>query len=361
MPQKTGSEPIDENAPDQLELTPKKLDEFDLASLVTDPVMLFIIQRLREGPFETDAFHKLLKAKFRDAKKTPREYCELLIQYNFLREYSFERKVAPPDDAKDQFPKMSVGQKANFYILVKDFYAIRKPPVEVLELLEQSDLPQDQIRGIRREIEQFFKSYTAKPITGDDPNVLDLFLDQKMIAAVSYLSKKVYKIAEFQDEFKQQWGTDPTKAFKTLEAKHFVKILSHPKRDEKWVVLLTAIELQPIFPEYLIKNINRAMAEKQLEKEFALVTLNNLKKYYLEVEKPEYLKKLQDKIAANRKKIQEIQEAAKSGKKLDVKGIKGAYNEIIEVYKQIGDLVMIQNITDELEKWEKEQGFVPKK
>jgi hypothetical protein len=153
-----------------------------------------------------------------------------------------------------------------------------------------------------------------------------------------YLSSKVYKITEFQSEFKEKWGVDSTKTFRYLESKNFVKIISNPDKDEKWVVLKTAIELKPIFPEYLIRIINQQMVEKKMDKDFALTTLNYMKKCYLELEKPDLLKKYLDKIAHLEKSIKEHQSASESGKKSDQKMIQKSYKEILDLYRQIGDL-----------------------
>ena len=124
-----------------------------------------------------------------------------------------------------------------------------------------------------------------------------------MFAALTFLSQNVYHMAELTTEFKEKYRTDPDKAFKALEAHDFVKIISSPDQSDKWVVLKTAVELKPIFPEYLIRNVNQAAAERKIDKDFAILTLNMLKRYYLELEKPDLLVNFQKKAQEIRDKI----------------------------------------------------------
>ena len=115
--------------------------------------------------------------------------------------------------------------------------------------------------------------------------------------------------------------------------------------------------MQTIFPEYLIRAINQQMGEKKLEKEFALVTLNNLKKFYLEIENPKYLAKLTEKVDLIRKKITDLRNPT-PGKKLDGKGLKKAYDQLIEVYKEMGDL---QQWAAAEKEWKEIEPTLPKK
>lgn len=334
---------------DGLAEVPKKtlLDEFELSAILSDPVLLFIVQKLREGPVERGAFHKLLKVKFRNMDKKPRDYFEKLMQKNFVREFEYQKTKPNPDRTPDVYPQMHVGEKQGFYYLIKDFYAIRTPPINLLDKLEEFGLPTNIIKDLRKDIEKFFKSYTNRKITGDDPDVINLFQDQKMFAAVAFLSQKIYKISEFTEEFKAKYQTDPLKLFKVLEQHDFVKIIPIPEKNEQWIVLKTSVEFKEIFPEYLIRNINQLAAENKLDKNFAILALNYLKKSYLEIEKPELLASYQKKEQELREKLQSLVKGQEKIPFADQKAIDKLFTQILEVCNQIGDVTKIDEVQRE--------------
>lgn len=349
-----------------IEKAPTPVDEILLSELFAKPVNLYILQKLREGPMERSAFHKLLNVKFRNLDGKPRAFMEKLMELQFIREYEYEKTKPNPDRTPNQYPNMEVGQKQTFYLLVKDFYAIRKPPVEILEKLPEIGFPDKEIQGLRKDIEIYFKKYTSQKLTGDDPEVIALFQDQKIIAAISYLTHQVYQLSEITTEFQKKYGTDPTKLFKELEIHDFVKIIPIPAKNQTWIVLKTAIELKTIFPDYLIRAINQLAAEKKLDKEYAIKTLNFLKKSYLELEKPEIIqaaqkkiKEYQTKLAPINVKVEKWAKENNTTEKLtkdDVKNVDKIWGQIIDQYTQIGD---VQSVEKSKNEWETIKKFYP--
>jgi len=348
------------------EKAPTHVDETLLSDLFLKPINLFILQKLREGPIERGAFHKLLNVKFRNLEGKPRSYIEKLIDLQFIREYDYEKTKPNPDRTPNQYPNMEVGQKQTFYLLVKDFYAIRKPAIDTLEKLPEMGFPDKEIQSFRKDIEVYFKKYTSQKLTGDDPEVIGLFQDQKMVAAISLLSQHVYQLNDFTTEFQQKHGSDPSKILKDLESHDFVKIIPIPTKNQTWVVLKTAIELKTIFPDYLIRAINQLAAEKKLDKDYAIRTLNFLKKSYLELEKPELIKtamkKIQEyqaKMGPINAKVDQWKKDNKSTEKLTKDEMKLAdkmWGQIIEQYNQIGD---VQAIEQSNKAWETLKQYYP--
>jgi len=334
---------------DGLSEVPKKLllDEFELSAILSDPVLLFIVQKLREGPVERSAFHKLLKAKFRNLEKKPRDYFDKLMGRNFVREFEYKRTKPNPDRTPDVYPKMQVGETLGFYYLIKDFYAIRTPPIDLLDKLEEFGLPGNLIRDLRKDIEKFFKMYTNRKATGDDADVINLFQDQKMFAAVAFLAQKIYKVSEFTEEFKAKYQTDPLKIFKLLEQHDFVKIIPMPEKNEQWIVLKTSVEFKEIFPEYLIRNVNQLAAENKLDKNFAILALNHLKKSYLEIEKPDLLVSYQKKLQELRDKLEIMIKDKPQIPFADQKAIDKLFTQILEVNNQMGDVAKTEDIQSE--------------
>lgn len=349
-----------------VEKTSTHIDETFLSDLFLKPINLYILQKLREGPIERGAFHKFLNVKFRNLDGKPRTYIEKLIDLQFIREYEYEKTKPNPDRTPNQYPNMEVGQKQTFYLLVKDFYAIRKPAIEILEKLSEIGIPDKEIQNFRKDIEIYFKKYTSQKLTGDDPEVIGLFQDQKMITCISMLAQQIYPLSEFTTEFQQKYQTDPTKILKELESHDFIKFIAIPAKNQSLVVLKTAIELKTIFPDYLIRAINQLAAEKKLDKDYAIRTLNFLKKSYLELEKPEMITTAKKKIQEyqtklepiNAKVAQWIKENNTSDKlsKDEIKTIEKMWGQIIDQYNQIGD---VQAIEQSNKNWETLKKYYP--
>jgi hypothetical protein len=340
----------DENTESDEKPSQPKMDEFQLATLISDKVLFFIIEKLRQGPIERGAMHKLIKGKFRKLDKKPRDYFELLVSHDFIREYEYLQQKTDSKDNEKLFPYMKVDEKKSFYILVKDFYAIRRPPMEILDILEESELSLKEIKNFRKEIEKYFKTYTNQKVSGDDMDVINVFMDQKMFAAISYLTNKIYKLKDISEELKSKWKGEPSQIFDKLEKMDFVKIFEVKDKNEKWVILKTGIELQPIFPQYLIRNINQIMVDKKLNKDFALLTLNHLKKYFLELEEPEMLKKIVSKIDETKDKLKPmLEQLKKSIAEKELKGftkkINKSYATLVDLNKKIGDIFQVERIS----------------
>ena len=347
--------PHDNPDSDSTEPEPVKvLDEYQFATLITQPINLYIIQKLREGPMDVKSLHKLLKAKFHKEKRNLHEFYENLEKLNVIKRYNYKKETPNPDRFPNQYPNMNVGESRDFYILIKDFYAIRKPPMHILEQLDEMAIPRGVVNDFRKEIKQFFDQYTNKSLSGDDEEVIQIFLDQKMLAAITYLTEKIYKLKDLSGDLASKWQGEPVKIFQKLEQKNFIKTIEVTEKGgsnpEKWILLKTDIELKPIFPEYLIRNINQLMAEQKLDKDFALITLNNLKFFYLQMEKPEILESYMKKISDLEEKLKPSLEDLEKGKKVDSKKISKLFAQIIELVKKIGDLDLYATWNS---KWEK--------
>ena len=342
----------DESAPSESGDTPKRaprptLDSMAFAALIAEKELFYIIERLRTGPIDKTSMFKLLKGKFRKLKASPREFLNRLVEKRVILEYSFTKLNENPKDAPNLYPNVKVGGTKTYYLLIKDYYAIRKPSMQVLEQLDEMDISSKFIKQFRKGIEKFFNIYTKKSSSGDDTDVIELVLDPKRSIVVSWLANGIQSVADLTARIKAELSGDPMTLLSKLEKKDFITLTELPDRSGKWAILKTSVEVQPIFPEYLIRSLNQLMAERKLDKDFALLTLNRLKLAYLENEKPEILESLHEKIKGVREELDVLLKNAPPVKKMNK-----MFAKIVDAYKEMGDVEAIKKTEQE---WEEAQ------
>ncbi len=323
----------DENVTDQ-EQDKELRDQKNLEEILRDKVLIFILQKLRQGPIQTESLRKLVKAKFKKLSNNPQSYLERLIEFDFIREYEYTKDKADPDRSPNLFPQMKVGDTKSFFLLTKDFYAIRKPPATVLSKITSLNLSNDDLKEIKREMEVFFNKYTTTQSSGDDPTVIDLFSNDALYLTINLLSSDIVKLDDLKAKVKDDFKADPEKIMDELLKKKFLKIVQPPNSKKKYALLMTDIEVKALYPEYLLRNFNQKIAEKEVDKDFALKTLGTMRKYYLELEKPEILQETMEIIEDLEKSFESYVSGDK--KKAKPKKVKKIYTELRELYSKVG-------------------------
>ncbi len=353
------------------------LKQKQLEKILSNKILVYILQKLRQGPIQTTSLHKLVGSKFssyfkKHRRKKPKNLMKILIKYDYVRKFSYTKEEPNPDRHPKQFPQIPVGKEKEFYLLVKDFYAIRKPPINILGRLNESDYSFDAktLKGFKKEIETFFNGYTSSQTSGDDPRVIQIFINTPLYLVVSLLADEIIPLKKLEKIIKDKYNLQPNDIMKVLKKMDFIKLLPSSKNEEI-VVLKTAIEVDSLFPEYLIRYINQTMAEKKMDKNFAILTLNMLKKYYLRLEKPDLLEEYKNEIESVRNlfysyigiELEEKQgdyanigaaltqvEENKNKDKVKRKKVRKTYEELRELYSKIG---AVQKIVEMDKLWEK--------
>jgi len=154
-------------------------------------------------------------------------------------------------------------------ILLKDFIAIRKPPVQVLNLLKSKNISKTIIEEYKNEIKKFFIKYQNSRSLGEDLSVIKFFADFEKVKAFEQFYTQIISRKNLQYIFKD------IKIIKNLlEEKYLIEI-----RD--YLLILTEPNFEIIFPQYLVNKIIEQLNKKYIPKELAIKCLEILKKEYI--------------------------------------------------------------------------------
>ena len=219
-----------------------------------------------------------------------------------------------------------------YYLLIKDFYLIRVPPKEVIELLQKkSEIPRSIRERYLTSIRQFFASYVKssnKLITDFEANLIEVISNHEITTVLNLLRKKPIDLKAFKKKI-----SNFELIQKLLIKFDLIEIISERENSESWVFLKTDLNMNIFFPEYLIKSITENLNNKKINKLLALLN-----------EKPEMYQELRNRINT---KLEIIQSLEKKGEKPleEAIGLK-------KLYKQIGDFDNRQIWQKKLREWE---------
>ncbi|MHA1819248.1 MAG: hypothetical protein ACTSU2_13400 [Promethearchaeota archaeon] len=332
---------------------------FDVATLVSEKPVLYTIQKLRKGPIRKSTLEKLLKARFSSMKLNPEDVLNKLIKNKFIEIFSVQLESNPQENPaneneekeqekgqeKEQEKKKNVITQ-EYVCLIKDYLAIRKPAIQVFDLVEISDLPLNVKKNYHRILEDFFKRYAHDPSLGDDPEVFNIFINENLLKLIEFLTQNIIKLNNPPKNLVAQIGnkTEYFNAIKLLAERNIVYLAEDPNDPKNpWIILLTDIELQQIFPEYLINGISEELNKERINKDVAIIALNILKNAYIKYEKPALYKETMEKI-------NKLIEQYKVGmEQQNNKIVLKTMTSIISLYKSIGEYKKVKEWEQKLE------------
>ena len=292
------------------------IDERVLIDTFKQHHMLFALEHLRNGITKKEAFMQLLKHKF---SKKGIKAGDIIKQFYDLR---MIRKVV-----------YNKGQESEeYYILVRDFIIYKKPPVKMMEqMLVNPRAPQHLVADIRKDIEDIFKNLKDLDVKFEE--YLDLTSAPGMLQLLSLLSENIFPLhdPEMIQKTKSEIGGDFDKLLEILTTKGFIKEIYDEKRKEKWVYLRYIYEIQQIYPEYIIESINKNMKNGTLPKDLAIITLNELKLAYYELEIPTELETKRAEIDSWKKEIENLKNEQN---KKNEKQIKKMQDAIMKTFQE---------------------------
>lgn len=285
-----------------------KVTSENLRDLLSEEINYFIVRVLRNSPLSEDAVIKYLKNALQEEVEEIKNHLEILEEAKILRSFSHGDKY--------------------YYLLVKDFYLIRRPPEELLEYLRRKrKVPEDVKEKYSVILKQYFESYVSslKKLKQDmEAGLIEVFINEYLQNVIEKLKKKPYTYRKVKKKI-SNWAL----VEKILLKQNLIEILPSSLSSDRWVLLKTDIESQIFFPNYLIKNVQESLREEKMEKQLALKALYKLKNEYLKQEKPQQYEQLKHKAEA---KAREIKRVLKQGKT----PIKKA-NELAKIYKALGE------------------------
>ncbi|MGQ4872612.1 MAG: hypothetical protein ACP6IY_00905 [Promethearchaeia archaeon] len=277
-----------------------------IIKILSNKLNLYILRFLRNIPLKHSDLINAVKKFEKFDEKSFEKSIKALKSEGFITEFSF-------NDNK-------------YYLLIKDFYILKIPPVNIIKLLQYSKILSKNIQSkCLAEIKKYnLILKKTKDIFNPkkEYNLLTIISNAQTRKYLEILrngpipQKKLKKLVENFNKFKD-----------IMLKNDFILIINDS--GESWFVLKFDIKFEIFFPEYLIDNINKALNEGRVSKDFALKALSVLKWNYLKNEMPNKFKELKERIE-NKKKIIEFAERKGTNPKEHVKSL-------IKLLKEIGD------------------------
>ncbi|MGV9198182.1 MAG: hypothetical protein ACOC4M_05025, partial [Promethearchaeia archaeon] len=234
--------------------------------ILSEELNYYIVRVLRKSPLSESAAIKYLKTSLKEETKTIKKHLERLDEQQIICSFSHE--------------------KTTYYLLLKDFYLLRRPPEELIDYINKKrKVPDDVAEKFRVILKQYFGSYVSslKKLKQDmEAGLIEVFINDYLQDVVDKLKEKPYTYEKAQKKI-ANWDL----VEKILKKQNLIEILPSSQSQERWVLLKSEIEFQTFFPNYLIENIKESLNAGNIEKELALKALYKLKKKYLRQEKPE--------------------------------------------------------------------------
>jgi len=159
--------------------------------------------------------------------------------------------------------------------LLSDFELMRAPVANLVEKAQKGIPTPAAAQQYLNEVKNFFITY--KPSIEDNKTIAQNMVNPDKYDYIVLLREKSYPISKIPK--------GPGESFETVRS--FIDQLKEDRiitiikdKDDEWVLLLTDTIADTFFPEYLIENIRRDVADKKLRKKTAIKHLEILEQVY---------------------------------------------------------------------------------
>ncbi|MFO8019409.1 MAG: hypothetical protein R6U96_12305 [Promethearchaeia archaeon] len=276
--------------------------------ILSEELNYYIVRVLRNSPISEKAVTKYLKTSLKEDLKTIKNHLEQLEEHQVICSFSHEENI--------------------YYLLLKDFYLLRRPPEDLIDYINRKHkIPEDVRKKYSVILKQYFGSYVSslKKLKKDmEEGLIEVFINDYLQEVIEKLKEKPYTYKKAKKKL-SNWDL----VERILKKQNLIEILPSSQSQERWVLLKTDIVFQLFFPNYLIKNIKERLSEGKIEKELSLKSLYKLKKEYLKQEKPEQYDHLKRQAENKEKVIKRLLEKGKSP--ID------KAKKLVKIYKSLGE------------------------
>ncbi|MHA1253648.1 MAG: hypothetical protein ACTSRP_27020, partial [Candidatus Helarchaeota archaeon] len=193
--------------------------------IFSDKINFYIVKNLRDIPLKKSNLITKLKKIEKIDDKIFKNKIETLKKYGFITEFSFNN--------------------IKYFLLIKDFYILKIPPINIIKLIQYSqDFPKNIKSRYISEIKKFKSKLKKKELFDPEKEfqLLTLFLNPKLnkfwnlLKNGPILQKKLSKLIKNLDEFKKLMFNNDL-------------IIEIQNGNEKWIILKSDIKFEIFFPE----------------------------------------------------------------------------------------------------------------
>jgi hypothetical protein len=250
----------------KLSLYPNLPEEQNLIFIYQNEIYNLILNRLRDECVADKAELKAwLTDKYRRSFIDTESIIIELIKIGLIKESSIKGKGIP----------------SIIICLISDIIMFRKPPISILEDPVNLGLPFEFSKIYLKEISEFFENYL--PSEEDNREILNIFTIPIAYQILGILRNEVLSRIELYNQLDYD-KEDITQIIEMLEEIKIIKILR--KEDSEYVVLITDISMQKIFPKYVFNVIlaeyNQKSKPDQVLSEYLNILEGEYKKFKLE-------------------------------------------------------------------------------
>ena len=159
--------------------------------------------------------------------------------------------------------------------LLSDFELMRAPATKLVEKAQKGYPTPAVAQKYLKEVKNFFITY--KPSLEDNKIIAQNMVHPDKYDYIVLLREKPYPISKIPKGPGESFETVRSFIDQLKEAKILTTIAD---KNDEWVLLLTDTIADTFFPEYLIENIRKDVAEKKLRKKTAIKHLEILEQVY---------------------------------------------------------------------------------
>ncbi|MFX0019200.1 MAG: hypothetical protein ACFFAK_17715 [Promethearchaeota archaeon] len=218
----------------RLSAYPNLSSEQSLAMTYQDEVNRLIINRLREeGVVSKSELKVWLKDKYRrgffDLDATLSE----LIKKEIIKEASVK------------------GMPSELIFYINDLFMIRRPPVKLLQNIEESGLPEKLIKEYKTEIRRFFQDYRISDT--ENLKLLEILIDPQVYEILKLLRFKIASRNELE-KLRKKGVDDIDGGLKKLWENKMIYIF-RDDHDVEYYCLLTDFHISKVYPKFILNTI----------------------------------------------------------------------------------------------------------
>lgn len=232
--------------------------EQKIAQIYSSPKGRQILEKLQESPISKKELKIYLEENLKQIITNLDISLESFIQTGIMKE------------------DWITGFRDQFLFLLNDFSILRGPAYKIIELAKKNRPTSDVAQQYLKQVNEYFSHYLAS--TDDSLKIASILKHPDKYDVFKLFTDNFYKLDKIP-KGPEVGGEEVRNIINELvEKKILTKILD--KKNNEWVFLLSNINVNLFFPEYLIEKIRKEFNQRKIKEEVAIKHLELLEKAY---------------------------------------------------------------------------------